>query len=297
MENSLKKGVLALVWVAMTVLCASVASAKEAGGNVFQNAFKDLGDDDQVSLLQTINRSMAKESEKLDDKRIQTLYRINRDAVKGAPADDRKKVLAEVFATAPLPCLPYFTDMLAQEVFGRRVAGYGEKDEAFVEFASAALLRISTRCRTADNSPEFRLVYAVIMFLKASNGYPEDLRDSFLVFIPSGLHELARKEWIPAAMGDDGKTPTYQPMLEAGYRRDVPAHQIQLGSDNPAEIRNRLKNSEMPVGFGAWDVKSPDPAGVDHGIPGGDGTGVWRRPLTAEPPKDDGAGPYMGQTL
>lgn len=273
-----------------TMTLAVTGSAQSRGADSSRTAFQELaGDDDPVSFVQAVNQSMAKDDDKLDAKRIHTLYKVNRDQVRGAPAAIRKKVLAEVFATAPVKCLPHFTDLFAKEVFARNMAGYGPQDEAFVEFASAALMQISMRCRRADNLPAYRTVYAVIMFLKASEGYPQDLREAFMIYIHSGLHEIARKEWIPAAMGDKGEAPTYRPMVEAGHRQEVPDHRIQIGSDDPAEIRNRTFNSDHVVEFGAWDVQSPTPRETWRSeVPGGDGTGagLWRTP-----------GPYLGQSL
>ena len=302
---------LNMAWTGLALVLASLhpglpAGADDARKGGFESAFKDLEGDDQVSFVQTVNRSMAKDEDKLDDRRIQTLYRVNRDAIRGAVEADRKNVLAEVFATAPVKCLPYFTDMLAKEVFSRKAAGFGEKDEKFVEFASAALVRISGRCRWADNLPAFRSLFAVIMFLKASEGQPEDLRESFMVFIHSGLHEQARKEWLPAAMGDDGKPPSYKEMMEAGFRREVPDHRIKVGAVDPAELMNLAVHSDFAVEHDAWDVQSPTPRGPSWMEPPG-GTmraGLWRTPVPPESPTKSeahgcscGPGPYFGQTL
>lgn len=286
----------------------AVTRADSMPSGTFGSAFKDLAGEDQVSFVQTINRSMAKEPDKLDDKRIQTLYRVNRDAVRGAPEGDRRNVLAEVFATAPVKCLPYFTDSFAREVFSRKSAPYGNKDEAFVEFASAALMKISQRCRYADDLRAFRTVFAVIMFLKASEGRPEDLRESFMVFIHSGVHEIARKEWLPAALGDNGERPTYEPMMKAGYRQEPPDHKIRVGAADPPELLNLFVHSDLAVEYDAWDVQSPTPAEPWRVQPGGDtmGAGLWRTPRTRvsrekdpepTPEPEPGPGPYLGQTL
>lgn len=263
-----------------------------------QSAFQGLTDEDQISFVQTVNRSMAKDEGKLDSRRIETLYRVNRDAVKGAPEEDRKSVLAEVFATAPVKCLPFFTDKFAKEVFARSVMDYGPRREAFVEFASAALMQISRRCRRSDNLSAFRSVFAVIMFLKASEGSPDDLRESFMIYVPSGLHEISRDEWLPAVFGDMGDAPTYQPMMESVHRREPPDHRIEVGVAAPAELLNLHVHSDHAVENGAWDVQSPKPTEPWHVQPGGDtmGAGVWRTPRSR---MDDPhpVGPYMGQTL
>ena len=274
------------------------------------SAFKDFdNDEDPISFVQTVNRSMAKDEDKLDDRRIKTLYRVNRDVVRAAREEDFKNVLAEVFATAPVKCLPYFTDTFAKEVFARSARKYGPKEESFVEFACAALMRVSQRCRRADNLPAFRSVFAVIMFLKASEGKPDDLRESFMIYIHSGLHEIARDEWLPAVFGDNGDAPTYRPMMEAGYRQEPPDHRIQVGAADPPELLNLHVHSDHAVEHDAWDVQSPRPVEPWRVQPGGEtlGAGIWRVPRAGDsgtkrghkPHNDDPSCPcpYMGQTL
>ena len=298
-DTSLRSLTLFLLLLAGGGVCA--ADARTVAPS---SAFKDLDDgEDPISFVQTVNRSMAKDEDKLDDRRIKTLYRVNRDVVRGASEDDCKAVLAEVFATAPVKCLPYFTDTFAKEVFARSVKNYGPKNEAFVEFASAALMKISQRCRRADNLPAFRSVFAVIMFLKASEGKPEDLREFFMIYIHSGLHEIARDEWLPAVFGDNGDTPTYRPMMEAGYRQEPPDHRIQVGAADPPELLNLHVHSDHAVEHDAWDVQSPKPVEPWRVQPGGEtmGAGLWRTPRSRPPQKEPydpcRPCPYMGQTL
>ena len=301
--------------LALLATSALAMADKIQARNAFSDAFSELAGGDQAEFIATVNRSLADRSEPLDEHRIKTLYRINRDAVRGAPATDRKTVLAEVFATLPIACMPLLVERFSKELFSRKAAGFKENDDSFVEFASAALMRISLRCRTADDFPGTRTAYAVIMFLKASEGRPASLREDFMMYIHSGTHRIAREEWIPAALGDNGQQPTLAPMIEAGIKGEEPRHRITIPQGPPEEL-NRLVGSELRVDH-AWDVSGPQPERQDAGIPAEDGigSGVWRvprdrmhdrdspwyrrrrggggemRPLPAEPE------PYLGQPI
>lgn len=293
---------------------ASVMAASDAKGT-FGTAFQDLAKDDQVEFVRAVNQSMATYKASTPEKRLQTIYAVNRDAVKAASEKERKAVIAEVFATAPMDALPMITDRFASELFNRKAGGFSEKDDSFVEFASATLMRIRNRLFSGvptEQYPGARSVFAVICFLKASEGKPEDLRQSFLFYVLSGSQELARKVWIPAALGEDGKAPSYQPILEAGYKGEEPAH-ANVHAMAPIELGNLQVGSELRV-QNAKEVSSPKPlevgGGAGAGAGGGQGQGVNRTPRAAVQDPDspwyrrrrgdrpnDEPDSYMGQGL
>lgn len=301
-------GLCAAMWT-----MAGLAKALERGA--FGTAFQDLAGDDQANFVATVNRSMTNRDEPLDDKSILTLYRVNRDAVKASSAADRKTVLAAVFATAPLQCLPYFADHLAADLFTRKAAGFRDDDDSFVEFASAALMRISLKLNTIpiEDRPGARSAFAVIMFLKASEGKPEDLREAFMMYVRSGSHAIARKTWFPAAFGDDNQPPSYQPILDAKEKGEEPPHHIPMPIATP-QLTTWLRG-EGDTKNNAADVSGPTPSDSMHGgILEGDGgqdAGLSRVPRPAvfgkdspyhtrrrgDHPNGDDPGGYMGQTF
>jgi len=295
---------------AAALLAALTAAAQEKGS--LGTAFQDLAKDDQVEFVRAVNESMRTYKASTPEKRLQTIYAVNRDAVRAASAKERKAVIAEVFATAPMDALPTITDRFATELFTRKAAGFSEKDDSFVEFAAATLMRVRTRMRTlsAEEFPGARTTFAVIMVLKASEGKPADLRESVLFYIPTGSYGLARKEWIPAALGEDGNAPSYQPILAAGLKGEEPAHVNELAIA-PVQELNRLVGSELRVGD-AKDVKGPTPMFDGSGLGTGDGMGAGLsrvpRAATSDPDSpwyrrrrgDDPQGPtdvYIGQGL
>ena len=260
----------------------SVMAASD-GKTSFGTAFQDLARDDQVEFVRAVNKSMEDYKASTPEKRLFTIYAVNRDAVKAAPEKERKAVIAEVFATAPLEALPMITDRFASELFSRKAAGFSDKDDSFVEFASATLMRVRNRLFSGvpiERFPGARSAFAVICFLKASEGRPEDLRQSFLFYVLTGSQEMARKVWIPAALGEDGKAPSYQPILDAGFKGEEPPH-ANLHPMSPIELANLQVGSDLRV-ENAKDVSSPKPLDVGSGMQasGGPDQGVNRVPRT-----------------
>lgn len=299
----------------MMALCAVLAvGAAEQEKGVFGTAFLDLDKDDKVELVRTMNETLTKQKEGAGEaaraKRLQTIYALNRDAVRAAKNADKKSVIAEVFATAPIDALPVITDRFATELFTREAAGLDPKTDAFVEFAAATLLKVNARVRQLPTArlPGVRSAFAVIAFLKASEGQPEDLRESLLFYVLTGSTGLARTQWIPAAMGDDGKEPSYQAMLTAGLAGEEPAHAVALPLRSP-ERGNKLVGSDLRV-KNARDVSGPEGEGPEQGL-GGEFDGnfgavprgsvdnknsPWYRRHRGDKPSDE-PGNYLGQTL
>lgn len=279
------------IMVCLLAACAAFTpaiGAKDSGKSAFGTAFQDLAGDDQARFVSTVNLSMAKQDEPLDEKSIITLYRVNRDAVKASPPIDRKKVLAAVFATAPKECLPYFTDHLAEDLFTRKAAGFNPDDDSFMEFASAALLRISRVLHVMQprELPGMRSAFAVIMFIKASEGKPDDLREVFMLYVLSGSHEITRKKWFPAVFGDDNQVPTYKPMLEAMEKGEEPDHKLPLPIASPQ--LSVWMRGEMNLDGNTADDSGPTPADSIHVKVSGVGMdmGLSRVPRAAVSDKD-----------
>lgn len=300
------------VFSAIAAMFAFVQAASDAR-NSFGTAFQDLAKDDQVEFVRAVNKSMEDYEASTPEKRLFTIYAVNRDAVKAAPEKERKAVIAEVFATAPMESLPMISDRFASELFCRKAAGFSEKDDSFVEFASATLMRIRNRLASGvpiEKYPGARSAFAVICFLKASEGKPEDLRQSFLFYVLTGSQEVARKVWIPAALGTDGKAPSYQPILEAGYKGEEPEH-VDLHPMAPIELGNLQVGSDLRV-QNAKDISSPKPRDTMHGLTIGgmsdqglnripraatqDPDSPWYRRRRGDRP-DDEPESYMGQGL
>ena len=292
--------------ILMLAFCAvlSVGAAEQDKG-LLNSTFLELDKDDKVDLVRSMNQTFTKEKDENETaeakaKRIKKVYALNRDAVRAAKDADKKLVVAEVFATAPMEALPMITDGFAKEVFTRKMMNLSEKDDSFVEFAAATLLRVNSRLRQISTArfPGARSAFAVISFLKASDGKPEDLRDQLMFYVLTGSEVLARTKWVPAAMGDDGKPPSYQPIFEAGYMGEEPPHQNLHPMKSP-ELGNLLVGSELRV-KNARDVTGPKPIEIERGtVPRAaieNPNSPWYRRRRGDDP-DDEPGNYLGHSL
>ena len=258
------------VIIMLLALCAMLSAfGAEQERGVFGSAFQDLDRDDKVEMVRSMNETLSKvkddETEAQRAKRIQTAFSLNRDAVRAAKDADKKRVIAEVFATAPLEALPTIADRFAKELFSRKAAGLDEKDDSFVEFAAATLLRINGRLRQQAVDrwfPGARSAFAVISFIKAAEGKPEDIREALTFYVLTGSEKLARTKWIPEAMGDDGKEPSYKSILEAGLEGEEPPH-YDVHPMKPPEYGNLLVGSELRV-RNARDVTGPKDRGTER---------------------------------
>jgi len=271
--------------VVNAVLLAIVFALGARGdeGSALTTAFRDLAKDDQVEFVRAVNTSMANYKASSPQRRQQTIYVFNRDAVRSSSAKEKKAVIAEVFATAPKDALPRIVEGFAEELFSRKAAGFSEKDDSFFEFASATLMRVRTRLAQlpVEEFPGARSALAVICFLRASGGQPADLRDSFLFYVLTGSQEIARKEWIPAALGDDGKSPSLQAVLTAGIRGEEPGH-VNLHAIASSQRMLQQKGEQLIEG--AKDVSGIRGFEQSQGVGGANGgsdIGVTRVPRAA----------------
>ena len=119
-------------------------------------------------------------------------------------------MLAEVYATVPPEALTLVNESFAKTFFSR---GDGKvSDEAMKQVALDAMKAIKERNAGNDNE-SVRDAFAALMFIRASGGKPEDLRQALTDTLPSQeAREVAASEWFPAALGE-GREQTYEPML------------------------------------------------------------------------------------
>lgn len=215
---------------------------------VTDDAFQGLSADERVDFVRSMNAMLPNFPAATEASRIETTYRLNRDFIKSAPAVDRRRVLAEVYATVPEYALPALTDGLSSKVFNRASMGFRKDDDSFQSFALSAMLGIYRRCRSDNRqviSNQRRIAFAVVMFLKASEGIPEDLLDQLIAFVPDTVRDMARDEWIPKAMGEDGKKPTYEPMLVAATN-DADVAKAEIYNDD-RRLLLKYPNSEQQM--------------------------------------------------
>ena len=143
-------------------------------------------------------------------------------AVKGS--GNVAALLAEVFATVPPEALTVINERFASDLFNRATdPKVTYTDAQFTDIALKIMETVNKRTAETDNAST-RSAFAILMLLRASNGTPADLEDKLIATLPNAdARELAKSEWIPSALGKDGRELGYEPILasaDAGRRPD-----------------------------------------------------------------------------
>lgn len=183
-----------------------------------------LSAEDQLKFLADVNKAIADLPASVEEKTAKYLN-LNHAAVKAAKKNNVMAVLAEVFATVPPEALTVVCERFAVDLINRSSdPNVTYTDKQFTDIAVALMKKINERTGETDNGSA-RSAFAIVMLLKASNGTIPDLADALIDTLPhDDAKELAKSEWIPAAMGTDGREQGFEPLLasaDAGRRPDL----------------------------------------------------------------------------
>lgn len=230
-------GVAALASVAMAqekTISLADASAKIAeaaeSSDAMASIMKQLSAADQVAFLSKVNAAIAKQPGSQDEAAAKYLA-ANSAALKNAKKDNVPALLAETYATVPPEALTVINERFASDLFNRAAdPSKPVSDEQFTKIATDTMKTIQDRNASADNAG-VRDTFAILMFLRASNGTPADLSEKLVANLPDEkTQEYAKNEWIPPAMSADKN---YEPMLGASDAGEAPdaARVLELASD------------------------------------------------------------------
>ncbi len=180
---------------------------------------------DQVALLAEVNEAIAKMPGS-DEVKGALFYAANSAAVKSAAKGNLANVLAEVFATVPPEYLTVINERFAKEVFNRSAnTSRTFTDEQYTALAKNAMATINARCEKAENAG-VRQTFAVLMFVRASNGTPADLAETLVATMPDARNrEQAANEWVKPALAD-GPEKSYDAMLGVAQAGEEPDHAV-----------------------------------------------------------------------
>ena len=181
-----------------------------------------LSAEDQVSFLSDVNAAIDKMPGSNEEKAAAYLN-ANTAAMKNAKKGNLQNLLAEMFATVSPEALTVINEKFASDLFNRSAdPSRPMSDEDFLTIATNTMAVIQEKVSTTDD-PGVRETFAALMFIRASNGSPANLRDVLVANMPdAATRELAANEWIPAALGE-GQDKTYEPMLGASDAGDAPS--------------------------------------------------------------------------
>jgi len=190
---------------------------------------RQLSAADQVAFLAKVNEAIANMPGSSAEKAAAFLN-ANKAALKGAKAGNLAQLLAEVFATVPPEALTVLNESFASDLFNR-ASNPDMSDAAFVALVQNTMKAIAARNASSDNAA-VRDTFAALMFLRASNGSPADLADTLVGDLPPASQEVAKREWIPAAMGV-GQDQSYEPLLGAADADEAVAPELVLRVAGP----------------------------------------------------------------
>ena len=218
------------------VLMSAFAFAASAPTMTWQEALKQVGpaskdsatlkstmaklsDADQLAFLDAVNKAIANQPGSAEAKSAAFVV-SSKAALSSASRANKTAMLAEIYATVP-PA--YLTDV--NENFAKVEVNRGSaSDEEFANRARGTTTRIAARNATADNS-SIRTTFAILMFLRASNGTPTNLVNELVAKLPPASQSVAATSWIPSAM-KDGDPHRYDPMLGAANAGEEPNHVV-----------------------------------------------------------------------
>ena len=204
--------------MAEDVKVLSLTEARAQIGNVVENPdsltdlMKSVAADDQAMLLGDVNTAIAIVPGSAE-MRAATYVKANCAALKGAAKWNLLTLLAETFATVKIEDLTLLNEHYAADVFNRATdPKHTYTDEQFVTIASNAMVKIRKRLEGSD-AAGVRDAFAVLMFVRASNGTPADLKDVLVAgMTDEEAKKLAKEEWFPAALAE-GELKSYEAML------------------------------------------------------------------------------------
>lgn len=246
-----------------------------------------LSAEDQKTFLGDVNKAIAALPASMEEKTAKFLN-LNREALTATrKGGNATALLAEVFATVLPEALTVINERFASDLMNRAAnPKITYTDEQYTKVCTELMKIINERTEETDNGSA-RSAFAILMFVRASNGSPADLADKLIDTLKhDDAKELARTEWIPSALGKDGRELGYEPILasaDAGRRPDFASVLVIAGPQYLDFILGDLvrKNTDQ-MSF------SENP--LIHHIPTLDGEAFGGNIIVPQPP-------YDGQTM
>jgi hypothetical protein len=210
-----------------------LAEARAQIGDAIENPdsltdlMKSVAAGDQATLLGDVNAAIAN-APGSDEVRAATYVKANRAALKGAAKGNLLELLAETFATVKVEDLTLLNERYAADVFNRAAdPKHTYTDEQFVTIASNAMVKIRKRLEGSD-AAGVRDAFAVLMFVRASNGSPANLKEILVGGMANADEQkMAKDEWLPEALAE-GELKSYEAMLAYADAGKMPDPEVAM---------------------------------------------------------------------
>ena len=191
--------------------------------DLMKTVMAGLSAEEQKQFVADVNKAIGDMPASVEERTAKYLN-VNHAAVVAAAKGNKATILAEVFATVPPESLTLLNERFATDLMNRSAdPNITYTDEQYTKICLDLMEKINERTEETDNGST-RSAFAILMLVRASNGTPEDLADKLIDTLKhDDAKELAKNEWIPAALGKDGREQGYEPILasaDAGSRPD-----------------------------------------------------------------------------
>ena len=241
MKKLLMIGIAAFACAAMAQDKAiSLADARNQIGDAIASAdkmtsvMKQLSAADQKTFLGEVNKAISKQPGSSSSKAAKFLD-ANKAAMK-AQKGNLAELMAETYATVPPEALTVINEKFASDLINRDADPANKvTDEQFTAKATETMKTIQERAASSDNAG-VRDTFGALMFLRASNGKPETLRDTLVANLPDAeTRDLAQNEWITPALAGN-----YDPILGAADAGEAPELVEVLRQSGPNTLQAML---------------------------------------------------------
>lgn len=193
-----------------------------ANSQVMAQTMKSLSADNQKAFLSEVNAAISKMPGSTESKTA-TFLTVNRTALQNAAKGNMKTLLAEVFATVPVEALTVLNESFAKDLFNRKLSGNDKLSDAQFEKIARDVVQAVGERASGLKDADVRMAFTALMFIRSSNGSPANLTDNLVSVMPEKSREVAKSDWLPAALGQN-QDKTYDPLLggaDAGREPDV----------------------------------------------------------------------------
>ena len=221
---------------------------------------KDLSAADQQQFLADVNKAIADMPASVEEK-TSTFLEVNRAAISVAAEGNVAAMTAEMFATVSPEALPSLVESLSSDMFNRSSdSNKNLTDAQFVEASKKVMEAVNERCESTDNGSP-RAAMAAVMMVRGSNGTIPDLADTLIDTMKhEDAKELAKTEWVPSALGTEGRQQSYDSIMASADANKRPDTQqvLVLPSGNlyhTATLADVLGKVGDPTG--AIDASTP----------------------------------------
>lgn len=164
--------------------------------SVLKETFSQVADDEKVEFVQRAMTAVSRMPVE-PDRKAAAFVNTAVSCIQSATGDTRYHVIAEVFATVPVPFLPVVTEELSKR-FNQEFNKLS--DEAYEKIATSVVEIAAKRNERADDAA-VRNTFVVLAFLRGTDN--KDLERKLLALMPDERTNRLVAGWLPASLNGD----------------------------------------------------------------------------------------------